>query len=259
MKKAALFTVTLFLMGLFMSAGSVTYAALNSNPIIGPAPTINGTVGWNEWQGAYQLYLDGTTYQIETYVYFLNDNQNLYVLVDAIDDQTQNDSDECLLVFGIPPDYHAIEIWGGDTTPLEQKFSNGASGSSAKGFGTSPNGPVTPHRIYEFQINLASIGLQPGGSIEFYSPQSLKSGSIHYASMPYDYATGRDNVYPVGLSTTTDSGNPVVLSSVNGYDTLTTSSYASIPTLSQWGTIIFSVLLVLSGLMRGRRRQRTTK
>jgi len=259
MKKSALFTFTLFLTGVFMSAGSVSYAALNSNPLIGPAPAIDGAVGWNEWQGAHQLYLDGTTYQIETYVHFLNDAQNLYVLVDAIDDQTQNDSDECLLVFGIPPDYHAIEIWGGDTTPLEQKFSNGAAGSSAKGFGTSPSGPVTTHRIYEFQINLASIGLQPGGSIEFYSPQSLKSGSIHYASMPYDAETGRDNVYPEGLTTTTEGSSPVVLLTVNGYDTLATSSYVPIPTLSQWGMITFFVLLAFSGLIHGRRRQRTMK
>lgn|GEM_PF-1818108 len=259
MKKAAFWAVALSVMAMFMSDGSVSYGAVGSNPLVWPAPTIDGAAGSTEWEGAYQLYLDGAIYDIETYVYFLNDSNNLYVLVDAVDDQTEDDSDECLLVFGMPPapGYHAIEIWGGDTTPLEQIFSNGASGSSAKGFGTSPNGPITPHRIYEFQLNLASIGLQPGGSIEFYSPQSLKSGSIHYASMPYDASTGRDNIYPDGLETTVGGSNPVTLLTVTGYDTLTASSGRAIPTFSEWGIIIFSVLLALSGIIRGRRRQET--
>ena len=112
MKKAALGAVALFLMAISMSAGSVSYGAVSSNPLVGPAPTIDGAAGLTEWGGAYQLYLDGAIYPIETYVYFLNDSDNLYVLVDAVDDQSEDDPDECLLVFGMPPapGYHAIEI-----------------------------------------------------------------------------------------------------------------------------------------------------
>ena len=259
MKKAALLAVTLSVMAIFISAVSVSYAAINSNPLVGPAPTIDGAVGTSEWQGAYQLHLiPADNYPVETYVYFLNDATYLYVLVDAIGDQSAEDNDECLLVFGLPPSpgYHAIEIWG-PLASLSRVFSNGASGSSDKGFGTSPDGPIA-HRIYEFQLNLASIGLQPGGSTAFYSPKSLKSGSIHYASMPYDAITGYDNVYPAGLITT-ESGNPAIITSVSGYDTLTASSHVSLPTLSEWGIIIFSVLLALSALVFGRRKRRSSQ
>ncbi|TFG93594.1 MAG: hypothetical protein E4H15_00960 [Syntrophobacterales bacterium] len=259
MKKATLLAVTLSVMVMFISTASVSYADFTSNPLVGPAPTINGAVGPSEWQGAYQLHLTPAAgYPIETYVYFLNDATNLYVLVDAIDDQTAGVVDECLLVFGLPPapNYHAIEIWGVPSSP-DQVFSNGASGSSAKGFGTSPDGPIA-HRIYEFQINLASIGLTPGGSTEFYSPASVKFGGIHYASMPYDDATTRDNVYPVGLSATA-SGSPAIISAVSGYDTITAASNFSIPTLSEWGMIIFFAFLALSGLIYGRRKRRTAQ
>jgi len=258
MRKATLLAVTLSVMVMFISTGSVSYAEFNSNLLVGPAPTINGAVGPSEWQGSYQLHLTPAAgYPIETYVYFLNDATNLYVLVDAIADQTEEDLDECLLVFGWP-DYHVSEIWGETSSP-DRIFSNGASGSSAKGFGTSHStGGTTNHRIYEFQLNLASIGLYPGGSTEFYSPVSVKYGYYHYASMPYDHGTMGDNVYPHGLTATT-TGNPATITGLGGTppDMITASSNASIPTLSEWGMIIFFALLVLSALVFGRRKRRT--
>jgi len=67
-----------------------------------------------------------------------------------------------------------------------------------------------------------------------------------------------DNVYPHGLTATT-TGNPATITGLGGTppDMITASSNASIPTLSEWGMIIFFALLVLSALVFGRRKRRT--
>ena len=76
----------------------------------------------------------------------------------------------------------------------KSKFSTKAHSSPAVGFGDSPNS-ATPHRIYEFSIPLTLISAMPGQSIDFSSPAL----GFKPVSMPYDPATGHDNVWPLGL------------------------------------------------------------
>jgi len=134
-----------------------------------------------------------------TFVYFMNDNSRLYVLVDASGDGTNDGSDECLLVFGFPPPNNVkVEIIGASGTRVTVNF------DAAVGFDSSPNNQ-TAHKIYEFSIPFSYINAQPGQPLDFSSPLSGK-----HLSMPYDATTTHDNVWPVGL----------IESDISTYDTL---------------------------------------
>ena len=163
----------------FVSAGPVINTMWTSNP-----PNIDGRFTQGEW---YNLQISMTLpdYPIEAYAYFMNDNSNLYVLVDAVGDKTQDASDECLLVFDFT-DNVVLKIFGDGTLLPTTGF------NAAAGFYGSQNSQ-DQHRIYEFRIPLVLIHVQPGQSIEFCSP-FWKSRSI-----VYDASTGKDNIYPNGL------------------------------------------------------------
>ena len=157
-----------------------------SNP-----PTIDGRFTLGEWFNL-QITVQGPSfpdsYVKPTFVYFMNDNSRQYVLVDASGDGTDDSLDECLLVFGFPPNTVSVEIIGSSGTRATGNF------NAAVGFDSSPNNQ-TAHKIYEFSIPLSYINAQPGQSLDFSSPLSGK----HFGSMPYDARTFRDNVWPVGL------------------------------------------------------------
>jgi len=152
------------------------------------APTIDGRFTEGEWWNA-QIHMTAPDYEIDAFVYFLNDNSNLYVLVDAIGDTTDSAMDECLLVFGFQ-DQVRVEVIGASGPPSTGGF------TGAIGYGGSPNNPAA-HKIYEFSIPFSYIHTQPGWPIDFSSPRSGKH--ILGASMPYDGDSGRDNVWPVTL------------------------------------------------------------
>ena len=157
-----------------------------SNP-----PTIDGRFTLGEWFNL-QITIQGPsfpdTYVKPTFVYFMNDNSRLYVLVDASGDGTDNSLDECLLVFGFPPPNNVkVEIIGASGARVTVNF------DAAVGFDSSPNNQ-TAHKIYEFSIPFSYINAQPGQPLDFSSPLSGK-----HLSMPYDATTFRDNVWPVGL------------------------------------------------------------
>lgn len=156
----------------------------------GIAPTIDGIFSLGEWSNL-QIAIQGSAYPVSyvkpTFVYFMNDNSRLYVLVDASGDGTDDGLDECLLVFGFPPNNVDVEIIGSSGARVTVNF------DAAVGFGSSPNNQ-TAHKIYEFSIPFSYINAQPGQSLVFSSPLSGKFGS-----MPYDAATLHDNVWPVGL------------------------------------------------------------
>jgi hypothetical protein len=157
-----------------------------SNP-----PTIDGRFTLGEWFNL-QITVQGPSfpdnYTKPTFVYFMNDNSRLYVLVDASGDGTDDGLDECLLVFGFPPNNVDVEIIGASSTRVTVNF------DAAVGFDSSPNNQ-TAHKIYEFSIPFSYINAQPGQSLVFSSPLSGKFGG----SMPYDATTLHDNVWPVGL------------------------------------------------------------
>ena len=66
----------------------------------------------------------------------MNDNSNLYVLVDAVGDKTFAGSDECLLVFGFTSRV-ALKVYGDGTLSPTTGF------DGAVGFDSSPNSPET--------------------------------------------------------------------------------------------------------------------
>jgi hypothetical protein len=172
-----------------------TYAPLSSRPVISSEwtsrpPVIDGRFVAGEWSNL-QIAIQGPSYPDSyvkpTFVYFMNDNIRLYVLVDAPGDATDG-SDECLLVFGFEQRVY-VEI----TNALGGTQYHGDFDAAA-GYDSSPNS-ATPHKIYEFSIPFSLINAQPGQPIDFGSPFIGK-----HPSMPYDSETQNDNVWPLGLN-----------------------------------------------------------
>jgi hypothetical protein len=205
------------LKGSMKSAGELQLAfsaygtASASRPIIycdgvvtGQEPTIDGGITWaGEWQNPPHLTIPSSATELLTHFYCKNDSTDLYILVDAVEDQS-NDSpcDECLFVFNYA-DQDWVEVWekvtGSGTTNGE---SLPAGATAAIGYSTTINDFANNHRIYEFKIPLISINALPGQMIDFASP-SLSKECLS-ASMPYDGSTGKDNVWPPGLKFYTD-------------------------------------------------------
>ncbi len=209
-------------------------------PLSGGAPTIDGAIGAGEWPATPNLTLQPPDYPIETNFTCVFDALNLYVLVEAVGDTTESDWDECLLVFDLPPHHKIVEIWKSDTT-IVHRFDGGSTGQSAMGF--------DGRRVYEFMIDLDSIGLHPGGAIAFYSPAEFK-GPGSWASMPFDnQSPTRDNIFPHDLQVTAGDGD--VISSVTGYSRLRLAGNAvsaPAPALSPGGMICGALLLVAFGV-----------
>ncbi|MBD3207047.1 hypothetical protein GF319_11995 [Candidatus Bathyarchaeota archaeon] len=169
--------------------------ALKSEPLgeFDTPPLIDGVFTKGEWKVS-QIYIVNNTEinektSIETYVYFLNDNKFLYVMVDATGDPTDSTglSDICLLVFQKNGDEVRIHIEGTAGTTVDNDF------FAKIGYGASPNNPNN-HKIYEFKIPLEYLNIKAGENLDFCSPMEGKHGS-----MPYDGNTLRDNIYPPGL------------------------------------------------------------
>ena len=148
-------------------------------------PSIDGHMSAGEWSN---LQITMTSpFPVEAYAYFLNDNNYLYVLVDAVGDTTNNPSDECLLVFDFANNV-MLKVFG-DSSKLP------ATGfDAAAGFDTSPNSPAVNHRIFEIRIPLSLINIEPGESVDICSP-AWKGRSI-----VYDVTGNRDNIWPSGLN-----------------------------------------------------------
>ena len=147
----------------------------------GAAPVIDGVVSPGEWDSATAttIAVGGTTYaQMRT----MNDGSNLYVLLDVFYDTVNDpiptpgtngdffalyfDKD---LNFTVTPnvDFFYSTCQDGDpfvkAIELSQYSSSGctpvAAGSmGTNGFGASFNS-ATPHRIWEFQLGLAELGV----------------------------------------------------------------------------------------------------
>jgi hypothetical protein len=167
----------------------------------------------------------------------MNDNSRLYVLVDASGDGTDDAFDECLLVFGFPPNNVNVEIIGLGGTRATVNF------DAAVGFDSSPNNQ-TAHKIYEFSIPFSYINAQPGQSLDFSSPLSAK----HIGSMPYDAATARDNVWPVGLiegDISTYGTLDTRIASVGGYMERVNKLSIIAPYLALFGIVATVAVLVL--------------
>ncbi|WP_455368615.1 hypothetical protein [[Eubacterium] cellulosolvens] len=158
-------------------------------------PIIDGLFTAGEWTNL-QIVMTEPDFPIDAFAYFLNDDSNLYVLVDAIEDTTQDGSDECLLLF----DFSAqIKIYVQGTSASATKSSENFD--AAIGFDSSPNSAIN-HKIYEFSIPLDYINVNPGGSIDFCSPywKEGMSSIVFDASKQGSYPLEEtDNVWPPGI------------------------------------------------------------
>lgn len=220
---------------------------VNSFPLAGPPPVIDGVALPGEWTGAPSISMRTPTYPIDTDVYFRHDATYLYVLVDALGDLTDDSNapsisqgDEALLVFGLPPNHRIAEIWayGGTVYRLPATVAD-----------QSMMGMTGGHRTYEFRIPFASLGIQPGQPIAFYSPRLFK-GPGFYASIPYDGATRRDNEYPAGITVQTQGQT---ISSVQGYAMLRTLLDLAVPALSLPLLGLLAAVIGLAGVVARRR------
>lgn len=162
-------------------------------------PTIDGKFIAGEWFNL-QIVMTEPDFPIDAFAYFMNDDSNLYVLVDAIEDTTENSidpgpADECLLIFDFESN-KIIRIRG--TSQLWLKSNE--IFEAAIGFDSSPNSPNT-HKIYEFCIPFSSLNIEPGVPIDFCSPFWKNQASI-----PYDPTGGdfNDNIWPPEIGTGTE-------------------------------------------------------
>jgi hypothetical protein len=194
MRSIKLLAVSLFaLLVLVLPSVSASRPVINSTWTATP-PTIDGTFQLGEWSNP-QIVFEAPTYPdsyiLPTYVYFVNDGSNLYVMVDAVGDDDDDEGDESLMWFnydGAGLALNVVKIEGTAGTEITTSF------HAVVGFGGSPNSVSPPHKIYEFSIPFSWLNKMPGESIDFCSPM-WKGGS----SISYDGSGGRDNVWPVGI------------------------------------------------------------
>ncbi len=209
-----------------------------STNVSGHPPTIDGDA--SDWSGyTPALELSPSDYPIHTYVYFLNDATYLYVLVDAVGDTTDGPGcDEVLLEFNSFPTTD-FEV-GTPGSGIETNPNPLPAGSQvAVGFGSSVKS-ATAHRFYEMRIPRSYIGAGTGAVVDFSSPLA-KVICAPSGSLPYDGTNGGgsyDNVYPFWLNQ----------SDIDTYAKLHFDDPAAIPTLSEWGMIIFIVIAGLGSI-----------
>jgi len=181
-------------------------------------PIIDGAIGSEEWPVSPQIEFTAgggypASYVLPTSIYFMNDARNLYVLVDAVGDNTSGIGDECLLVFDCnsnPLDgYRVARVVQNNTSPIMWTQSNSGF-VAAIGFGGVP-----PHKIYEFCIPFAFLGCGPGDPLDFCSPFFKTS---YAGSAPFDSSNGRDNIWPLDLGFSSGW-----MSSIGGWGILTSA------------------------------------
>jgi hypothetical protein len=255
--RVSFFSVFSFLLVLTFCVPSSHAAGpgLNCVPVTGAPPDINGTMSPGEWPGTPQLTISTP---IQTDIYCRTDAQNLYILVNALGDTTDDyiDSpctgssffrcDECLLVFGDADQttVYLAEVWGkaGNIIGTNEHFPT--NGEVAIGY----NG----HRFYEWKIPLSSINAVPGQTIDFSSPRickvSIGETCLSSASMPYDGSTTLDNEWPAGVDVDDRST----------WGTITAAQRTiGVPALNAWGVIIFMVLAGFAAVFFLRKRKST--
>jgi hypothetical protein len=239
---------------------SITYdtpLASSSRPMIrstwaATPPSVNGVFKPEEYSGP-QIIFTVPPYNssyLNAYVYFVNDASKLYVMVDAVGDQTNDRGDENLLVFNFPH-WVWVEYWGVGGTICSATgrgcfVPEGTIG--AVGYGTSPNSTHW-HKIYEVSISLKTLNATAGQDLDFCSPKKPIGTSVPPAggsSISYDDATGRDNPWPDGLIFYVDANN-VAHTDISTWGTL---SLASNPVPEFPNSVAsFALVLVLACLM----------
>ncbi len=175
-------------------------------------PTVDGIVGADEWFGAAVVDLAAVDWlnELDATMKVMNDGELLYILVDATGDLTESDGDAAAVAFDTGnddvetdggEDQFVIEStadsvtytthlafddwyweWEIDCAPFDALLTDHDGLAGASGFGASP-ALATQHRIYEFSIPLALLGVAPGDDIGF-------AGLSEYAPLVVDTEDG---------------------------------------------------------------------
>jgi hypothetical protein len=196
-----------------------TTQSLESTPATVP-PVIDGTLGVGEWEDASAVNLSRTFGNtLPGFLLVKNDDEFLYVAFDAIGDVSEGALDTARIAFDtgndrIQTDGHEDEFVHGGQAPygqahyvigpenwrLEDAPYSGDSSeqgglASAWGFGPSERSPLA-HRLYEFAIPLALLGLAPGERVGFLA--GGHSPTLSFGPGLWDSTSGRFSSWPVG-------------------------------------------------------------
>ena len=174
-------------------------------------PNIDGLFSAGEWSNPQLEILS----PIHTFVYFVNDADNLYIMVDAANAASGDYTDESLDHVRLDFDTKDRNTWNvgyDDMFILSGKGGSGTlehyildttapswgttldGGMGQVGYSASPNS-ATNHKMYEFKIPLSRLQSNaPDGSIGFAAPEYPVN------SIPYDSNGGnpRWNTWPAG-------------------------------------------------------------
>ena len=175
-------------------------------------PTVDGLVDEGEWEGAAAVDLvaaDGLN-MVDATVYVMNDDSFVYFLVDAPGDQTMTDGDYAAVAFetgndGVFTDgyedwfaveaigelsvtthmvYDSIDDWVAHCAPFDEGLEDHDGLSAAAGFGATPLSG-SAHRVYEFAVPLALLGLAPGDTVGFAGlPMVMDAVEYDYSTWP---------------------------------------------------------------------------
>ena len=194
---------------------------------------------------------------IHTLVYVKNDNSSLFMMVNAASvsgDYSEENEDHCTVYIYKAGKGLRVTIFGDGTKYCESTNSVSspltwnaitcpAGVTAADGFGPSPEKPAS-HRMYEFKLPLSAIGAVPGDIIYFASPFDLIN------SLPFNYNSGSStyNIWPESAAARDlDSWGQIQLGQ---------STQFSVPAFSQWGTLVFVILIGFSAVCSIRRQKR---
>jgi hypothetical protein len=238
---------------------NITDTPLPSTYLVNP-PVINGSFGDSEWPANYVLKL---RQGLDSTLFVMNDRDNIYMMVDAASlpnmiDVTDDIQDHCTVYLY----KNSNGLWKGirvtvfgdgilfcestnDTSSLTWTSMTCPAGvEAADGFGPSPDTPSPSHRMYEFKIPLNTIGAGPGDLIYFASPRDIIN------SLPFDYnGDGTDQRYNLWPENS-DVSDPAT------WGQILLGGGSGIPTLTEWGMIIFTILAGLGAVYYLRRQKR---
>lgn len=134
-------------------------------------PNIDGNVGDEEWRRALRIEVPARSGNARCFFYFMNDEENLYVGVAAVNDTTNANRgraaggfDNMAIWFGAEIGYwlygngelRSDRIVGGSRTTFP-------FGSAAEARVLGP--PKAEHMMYELLIPLKEVGIQPGETV----------------------------------------------------------------------------------------------
>ncbi len=244
---------------LLSAANSYGAAPLESTYTLTP-PTIDGRFSpfSTEWPENYVLKI--LDQQVDATLYIMNNSQYVFMMVDAASipdlmDTTEDSQDHCTIYLYFNGKGIRVTVFGDNSKFCESTSSPGtpvswnpiscpAGLSASPGFGASPDTPTPDHRMYEFRIPLSTIGAAAGDTIDFASP------SNEIDSLPFDYNNGsgvRLNTWPLS-ATESDLATW-------GQIHLGDPPLVQVPTLNEWGMIIFMVLAGLGAAYYLRKRK----